>query len=91
MEGRQMKLNIKAFALACGIIWGLGLFCLTWWVIAFDGATGEPTLIGMLYRGYNISAMGSVIGLVWGFFDGLIGGLVFAWLYNRLIDFTAAR
>jgi hypothetical protein len=86
-----MKLNIKAFALACGIIWGVGLFCLTWWIIAFDGATGEPTLIGMLYRGYNISAMGSVIGLVWGFFDGLIGGLVFAWLYNRLIDITTVR
>jgi len=85
-----MKLNIKAFALACGIIWGLGLFCLTWWIIAFEGATGEPTLIGMLYRGYNISAMGSVIGMVWGFFDGLVGGLVFAWLYNRLTDITTA-
>jgi len=28
----------------------LGLFSLTWWFIAFDGATGEPTLIGKLYR-----------------------------------------
>ena len=50
-----MKLNIKAFALACGILWGLGLFFLTWWLIALDGATGEITLIGRLYRGYNIS------------------------------------
>jgi hypothetical protein len=90
MEEKQMKLNIKAFALTCGIIWGSGLFFLTWWIIAFEGATGEPTLIGMLYRGYSISALGSVIGMVWGFFDGLIGGLVFAWLYNRLIDLTAA-
>jgi len=81
-----MKLNIKAFALACGIIWGLGLFFLTWWIIAFDGATGEPTLIGMLYRGYTISPMGSLIGMIWGFFDGLAGGLVLAWLYNKLTD-----
>ena len=79
-----MKLNIKAFALACGIIWGIGLFLLTWWVIAFDGATHETTLIGQLYRGYNISAAGSFIGLVWGFVDGLVGGAVFAWLYNAL-------
>ncbi len=50
-----MKLNIKAFALACGILWGLGLFFLTWWLIALDGATGEITWIGRLYRGYNIS------------------------------------
>ncbi|MFH0908483.1 MAG: bacteriophage holin [bacterium] len=79
-----MKLDLKAFALTCGIIWGLGLFFLTWWIIAFDGATGEPTLIGRLYRGYTISPVGSVIGLIWAFFDGLIGGVVFAWLYNKL-------
>lgn len=79
-----MKLNIKAFALTCGIIWGIGLFAMTWWIIAFEGVTGDPTLIGRLYRGFNISPSGSFIGLVWGFTDGLIGGAIFAWLYNLL-------
>ena len=79
-----MKLNVKAFALACGLISGFGLLCLTWWIIAFDGITREPTLIGRLYRGYNISPVGSVIGMVWAFFDGLIGGAIFAWLYNLI-------
>ena len=79
-----MKLNIKSFALTCGIVWGLGLFFLTWWFIAFDGATGEPTLIGKLYRGYTVSPIGSVIGLVYAFFDALIGGAIFAWIYNKL-------
>jgi hypothetical protein len=79
-----MKLNIKAFALTCGIIWGVGLFFLTWWLIAFDGATGEPTFIGKLYRGYTVSPIGSVIGLIYAFFDALIGGAIFAWLYNRI-------
>lgn len=79
-----MKLNIKAFALTCGIVWGLGLFFLTWWIIAFDGSTVGPTLIGRLYRGYTISPIGSVIGLIWAFFDGLVGGGIFAWLYNKL-------
>jgi hypothetical protein len=37
-----------------------------------------------LYRGYNISPAGSLIGLVWAFFDALIGGAVIAWLYNLL-------
>ena len=86
-----MKLNIKAFALACGILWGLGLFFLTWWLIALDGATGEITLIGRLYRGYNISPIGSLFGLVWGFFDALIGGAIFAWLYNLILDRTARK
>lgn len=79
-----MKLDIKAFALACGIIWGLGVFLLTWWVIAFEGASGDRTLIGLVYRGYSLSPAGSVVGLVWGFFDGVVGGALFAWLYNLL-------
>lgn len=79
-----MKLNIKAFALTFAIVWGIGLFLLTWWIILFDGATGQVTLIGQLYRGYSISPLGSFIGLIWGFFDGLIGGAIFAWLYNLL-------
>jgi hypothetical protein len=81
-----MKLDVKAFAITCAIIWGLGIFALTWWIIAFDGATGERTLIGLVYRGYTISPLGSLIGLVWGFFDALVGSAIFAWLYNRLVD-----
>ena len=79
-----MRLNIWAFGFACAFVWGIGLFCLTWWIIAFEGATNEITFLGHLYRGYNISPAGSVIGLLWAFADGLIGGLVFAWLYNAL-------
>lgn len=80
-----MKLDVKAFAIACGLIWGAGLFCLTWWVIAFDGITGDPTPIALVYRGYSISPLGSVIGLAWGLADGAAGGAVLAWLYNRLV------
>lgn len=79
-----MRLNVKAFAIAFGLLWGLGIFVLTWWIIAFEGATGEVTLIGHVYRGFNISPLGSVIGLLWGLVDGAVGGLVFAWLYNLL-------
>mgnify|MGYP001554362222 CR=1 FL=1 len=79
-----MKLNVKAFGLACGLLWGFGLFCLTWWIIAFDGQILEPTLLGRIYRGYTITPLGSVIGLAYGFFDALAGGAVFAWIYNKL-------
>lgn len=79
-----MKLNTKSFALTTGLITGLGLFFLTWWIMIFEGGTHDPTVIGLVYRGYNISALGSVYGLIWGFFDGLVGGAIFAWLYNLL-------
>lgn len=79
-----MKLNIKAFALSCGLIWGLGLFFLTWWLIAFEGASDELTFIGRIYRGYTVTPLGSVIGLIWAFIDGTIDGAIFAWLYNTI-------
>jgi hypothetical protein len=77
-------LNVKAFAVTCALIWGFGLFALTWWIMAFDGATGQPTLLGQLYRGYSISPLGSFIGLLWATPDALVGGAIFAWLYNQL-------
>jgi hypothetical protein len=80
-----MKLNVKAFALTAAIICGLGIFLLTWWIILFEGAFGDKTLIGLVYLGYSISPLGSLIGLAWGFVDGLIGGAIFAWLYNLLV------
>jgi hypothetical protein len=81
-----MRLNVKAFGLTCGLLWGLGVFFLTWWIIAFDGATRQMTILGHVYRGYTVSPLGSLVGLVWAFPDGLIGGAVFAWLYNILAD-----
>ena len=81
-----MKLNVKAFALTSGIVWGFGVFALTWWIIVFDGATHEVTLIGRLYRGYNISPIGSIVGLLYGFFDAGIGGAIMAWLYNTIAE-----
>ncbi len=84
-----MKLNVKAFALACGLIWGLGLFLLTWWIIAIEGVTEEVTFIGRIYRGYNITPLGSFIGLIWAFIDGAIAGAIFAWLYNLIARRTS--
>ena len=79
-----MKLNVKAFALTAALICGIGIFLLTWWVIMFEGISCKRTIIGLVYRGYNLSPLGSLIGLGWGFVDGLIGGAIFAWLYNFL-------
>ena len=64
---------------------GLGVFFLTWWVLFFEGNNTGPTILSYVYRGYTISPVGSLIGLVWGAIDGWVGGLIFAWVYNTLI------
>jgi len=79
-----MRLNTKAFALSCGILWGLAVLLATVWIIVF-GFDGTVMInLDHFYFGYNISYLGAVIGGIWGFVDGLIGGAIFAWLYNRL-------
>jgi hypothetical protein len=65
-----MRLNVKAFALAGGILWAFCMFTLTWWTMIFS---------------YSISPIGSVIGAVYGFFDAGIGCAIFALLYNLLV------
>ena len=84
-----MKLSVKAFTLACALVWGLGVLILTWWIILFEGSSGDPTIIGKVYRGYSISPVGSVIGLAWGLIDGAVGGAVFAWVYNLFVPRSA--
>ena len=78
-----MKLDIKALAIACSILWGSTVFLVTWWVIVLNGASGEAVWLSRIYIGYSISAAGSLVGLGWGLIDGAIGGAVLAWLYNR--------
>ncbi|MDA3917215.1 MAG: hypothetical protein PF690_09605 [Deltaproteobacteria bacterium] len=78
-----MRFNIKAFAIACGLIYGFVLFVSTWWLMA-RGYSNQETFLSMVYPGLTISPLGSMVGLVYGFFDGVIIGAVFAWVYNHL-------
>ncbi len=82
-----MKFNIKALALAWAILWGLvmlvmGLANLIW------GNYGQQFLQTMssVYPGYHAtrSIAEVVVGTLYGVVDGLVGGAVFAWLYNQL-------
>lgn len=77
-----MKLNVKSFSLTSAIFLGLSVFLMTWWIIMFEGVSTDPTVLGRIYRGYKITPLGSLIGLVWGLGDGLVGGAIFAAIYN---------
>jgi len=81
-----MKLNTKALALASAILWGfamlsMGLANLIW------GGYGQQFLQTMssVYPGYHAtrSVAEVVVLTLYGVVDGLIGGAVFAWLYNQ--------
>jgi hypothetical protein len=79
-----VRLDVRACAITCAVLWGAYVLLATWWVIVLDGASGELSALAPIYRGHSYSPVGSLIGLVWGVVDGLVVGAAGAWLYNRL-------
>jgi len=83
-----MKFNIKALALACAILWG-GAVLLVGLDNLLCGTYGQRFLevLASWYPGYHAthSITQVVIVTVYAVADGLIGGAIFGWLYNRLV------
>lgn len=81
-----MQFSVKAFALACGIIFAVwmfvaGLVALVW----PDWGARFMDVVGAFYPGVDGVSFGQVIiATLYALVDGFIGGGVFAWLYNRL-------
>lgn len=78
------KLDVKAFGLSIGITWGSAMFLLGVLDIFTVWGDGIGAVMATLYLGYSPTLLGSIIGGVWGFFDAGVGGMVVAWLYNKL-------
>ncbi|HFC76983.1 MAG TPA: membrane-associated protein [Candidatus Moranbacteria bacterium] len=75
------KLNIKAFTIATGASWSIFILILG---VASSFGWGESfvKMISSLYLGFKPGIVGGVIGAIWAFVDGAIGGLIIAWIYN---------
>ncbi len=78
----MQPLSIKGLAIALGVSWGGGVVLLG---LAGSIGWGRPLVdvLGSVYLGYRPSFTGSLIGGLWAFTDGALGGIVIAWLYNR--------
>ena len=82
-----MKMNVKALAMAVGVLWAacilfIGLAHVMW--PSYGGALLE--LAASIYPGFHpANGIGAVIvGTLYGLVDGAIGGAVIAWLYNSM-------
>ena len=80
-----MKLRVQAFGLATGIVMGLFVFLLTLVSLWFGRGETIDALV-VPFPGFSRSIGGAIVGLIWGFVDGFIGGALLAWLYNRIAD-----
>lgn len=80
-----MKLRPIYLGVSIGIVWGVSLFITTW--LSFYTGYGKlflDVLADSIYPGYSISPLGSILGLIYGFLDGLISGSLIGYIYNKL-------
>ena len=82
-----MKLDIKAVALAGGILWGAAILLVTLLNLIWP-MYGKAFLDGLasVYPGYagGGSAAQVIVGVGYAFVDGGIAAGIFGWLYNCL-------
>jgi len=81
-------MNLKASALAGGILWGLTLFVFTL-LEAARGAGHGLAHLSAAYPGYSVSYAGSILGLIYGLVSGAVAAGAFCWLYNQLAGAAA--
>jgi protoporphyrinogen oxidase len=78
------KLDALAFGLAVGIVCGLVLLSATLFLVLKGGDVVGPNLalVSQFFPGYTVTAVGSLIGLFYGFLTGFALGWSFAFLRN---------
>ncbi|HUB81808.1 MAG TPA: DUF5676 family membrane protein [Bryobacteraceae bacterium] len=83
-----MRLSAKALAITSAILWG-GCLLVVGLINLAAPSYGVDFLRGMssVYPGfYHTRTFWDVLlGTVYGFVDGAIGGLIFGWLYNSFL------
>ncbi len=89
VELRKTVTRIQAGALAVtgAIFGGLGLFCMTLWLLLKGGPQVglHLQLLGHYLAGYTVTWFGSAVGLVYGALLGGVVGWSIATIYNRVL------
>ncbi|NOY80584.1 MAG: membrane-associated protein [Kiritimatiellaeota bacterium] len=77
------KLNVKALAVGLGSSWALCMLFAGWGaMLGWGGKFVE--VMASVYVGLTPTFLGGIVGAVWGFADGAVGGLVIGLVYNAL-------
>ena len=76
------KLNVTAFAFACGLTWGIFVFLVVLLTMFWGWGSAFTQLLGSIYIGVKATWSGAFMGFLWALVDGFIGGLIFVLLYN---------
>lgn len=78
------KLSVKALAVGLGISWAVCIL-FAGWASIFGWGAKFVEVMSSVYIGFAPTFLGGVIGAIWGFIDGAIGGAIIALVYNAIV------
>jgi hypothetical protein len=86
-----LRLNARAWGIAMGLLFGLGLFIATNFLVLKGGSQVGPhlSLLAVYFPGYRVTFVGSLIGFVYAFVLGYALGRLIGTVYNRLTGVPA--
>ncbi len=84
LDGAFPKLDPLALGLSLGTVLGVGLMLATWFLLLRGGDTSGKTLtlLSEFYPGYAVTAVGGLLGLLYGLLTGFLMGWGYAFLRN---------
>lgn len=77
------KIQPVPLGVAVGVLWAICVFVVGITAM-FGWGNALVAALASLYIGYSASILGAVIGAIWAFVDGLVAGVIVAWLYNMM-------
>ena len=82
-----LKLNARAWGIAVGLLFGLGILLATVFLLIKGGPNVGPHLglIGQYLPGYSVTWPGAFIGFVYLFVIGYAIGRIIGGVYNALV------
>ncbi len=82
----NFKINPVGLGLALGILGAACVFVSASFAVASGWWPDTFIIVAEWYRGFGPSTFGILVGTVYGFLDGFIGGIFIGWLYNMFSD-----
>ena len=81
-----LRLNARAWGIAIGLLFGLGLFLATAFLVLRGGQQVGPhlSLLGVFLPGYQVSIGGAFIGFAYAFVIGYATGRMIGLVYNAM-------
>jgi hypothetical protein len=88
-----VRLKARYIGLILGLLFGLAIFVATNWLVIKAQAMPNKDwpvgphlqLLDQFFIGYSVSFRGSIIGFLYGFAIGTLGGSAIAFIYNTLV------